>query len=53
MKDDLDTFEAACRAADGETTVDNPLSQADEIARLAKLTKLEYDRQRDEVRRAT
>jgi hypothetical protein len=49
MKDDLDTFEAACRAADGEATVDNHLSEPDEIARLAKLPKLEYDRQRDEA----
>jgi putative DNA primase/helicase len=49
MKDDLDTLEAACRAADGEATVDNHLSEPDEIARLAKLPKLEYDRQRDEA----
>jgi putative DNA primase/helicase len=48
--DDLDTFEAACRAADGNgASVDNHLSEPDEIARLAKLPKLEYDRQRDEA----
>jgi putative DNA primase/helicase len=49
MRDDIDTFEAACRAADGDATVDNHLSEPDEIARLAKLPKLEYDRQREEA----
>ncbi len=48
--DDLDTFEAACRVADGNgASVDSHLSEPDEIARLAKLPKLEYDRQRDEA----
>jgi Protein of unknown function (DUF3631) len=45
--DNLDTFQALCRAADGNATVDNPVSQSDEIARLAKLPRLEYDRERE------
>jgi putative DNA primase/helicase len=47
--DDLHTFEAACRAADGNAAADNHLSQADEIARLVRLSKIEYDREREEA----
>jgi putative DNA primase/helicase len=49
MTDDPDTFDAACRVADGSATVDNRLSQADEIARLVGLSKIEYDREREDA----
>jgi putative DNA primase/helicase len=47
--DALHTFEAACRAADGNAAADNHLSQSDEIARLVRLSKIEYDREREEA----
>jgi hypothetical protein len=49
MRDDLDTFQAPCREADGNATVDNHLSQANEIARLVRLSKIEYDREREDA----
>src|SRR5215469_4500775 len=41
-----DTFQDACILADAEEA---RRSELDEVARLAKLSKLEYDRQRDEA----
>jgi putative DNA primase/helicase len=49
MNFDRDTFEAACQAADASASPDNPVSEPEEVARLAKLSKLDYDRQRDEA----
>jgi hypothetical protein len=50
MKFDPDTFELACRAADAKLrAADNYPSEPDEVARLAKLSKLDYDRERDGV----
>ena len=42
----MNTFEDACDRADVEEA---RRSEVDEVARLAKLSKLEYDRQRDEA----
>jgi putative DNA primase/helicase len=52
MRDDLDTFEAACRAADGDATVDNHLSEKTPqsnptITVLAALDRLHYEQQRE------
>src|SRR5215467_12892652 len=43
---DLSSFETACTLADGEEA---RRFEGDEVARLAKLPKLEYDRQRGEA----
>ena len=43
---DLSSFKQACTLADAEEA---RLSEPDEVARLAKLSKLEYDRQREEA----
>jgi hypothetical protein len=46
IDDDLTSFEEACNKADAEEA---RRLEVDELARLAKLPKLEYDRQRDEA----
>jgi hypothetical protein len=47
MKAALDTFEAACRAADAKHAAADKESSTLEIDRLAKLPRLEYERQRE------
>jgi putative DNA primase/helicase len=49
--DGLDTFEAACRAADGKLAAADNQSSEPEIERLAKLPRLEYERQREDTAR--
>jgi hypothetical protein len=46
IDDDLTSFEEACNKVDAEEA---RRSEPDEVARLAKLSKLEYDRQREEA----
>src|SRR5262245_8329025 len=47
----LDAFEAACRAADAKLAGANSQSSEPEIERLAKLPRLEYERQREDTAR--
>jgi putative DNA primase/helicase len=47
----LDTFEAACRAADAKLAAADSQSSEPEIERLAKLPRLEYERQREDTAR--
>ena len=51
MTADLDTFEAACRAADAKLAAADSQSSEPEIERLAKLPRLEYERQREDTAR--
>jgi putative DNA primase/helicase len=51
MTADLDTFEAACRAADGKLAAADNQSYEPEIERLAKLPRLEYERRREDTAR--
>src|SRR5262249_25639234 len=51
MTADLDTFDAACRAADAKLAAVDSQSSEPEIERLAKLPRLEYERQREDTAR--
>src|SRR5262245_20972466 len=51
MTADLDTFEAACCAADATLAAADNRSSEPEIERLAKLPRFEYERQREDTAR--